>query len=761
MSDNIIDKLSLLGLKGQNLDNILKNQELTSILINIINRSTKHNKTKSYSSHLYNLAVLLHNSKIILSDIYLEKLIEFICDGRINRKIRLDEGLKFIDENKDILDGLGLSEEELNNKLDLGLKRACGVGIIISEDDILQKLEELKDNNVINEVTTWTTLNRVMKLVRDDLKWVDGKMVKDISNKFYENLFGKRTKNKSKSNKNNNRENKQENKQEKVLFELGDPKDNFQINKNILTKHLNETNGKVITRFPPEPNGYLHIGHAKAIFINFGYAKRKNGMCILRFDDTNPAKETNEFTKKIIEDVNWLNHEFIKITHTSDYFDQLYNYAEDLIRMNKAYICFQTPDEIHKGRMEMKPSPTRDMDKDQVLELFRKMRAGETKDNEMVLRLKIDMNSLNPNMRDPVAYRVCKDKEHIRTGKKWAIYPTYDYSHCIVDSIENVTHSLCTMEFQTRNEVYKWILDTLELYKPPQIEYSRLNITHCVNSKRNLMKLVDENIVSGWDDPRLPTIRGLRRRGYTPESINDFCSRIGMSIGGAGHIIEYNVLEECLRQDLEESAPRCMAVMEPLRVNILNLEKSIEVFAKNFPNKEQSSTHTLLFSKIIYIDKCDFRINDSKKYKRLAPNKIIRLKYGFPIKCVGYKQDYNQNIIEVDAIYYPTNDIKVDGTINWVGEDHIKVSVNKYNHLFPEKLDTTKDYKSQLNIEGSKKIFENVFVDSSIKNAKPYDKFQFERIGYFSVDLCSSDNKKVFNMITGLKESINKKVLDK
>ncbi len=539
-------------------------------------------------------------------------------------------------------------------------------------------------------------------------------------------------------------------------FNLPHPTENTQPNPALLESHLQQTGGKIVTRFPPEPNGFLHIGHAKAMYINFTFAKSNDGICYMRFDDTNPSKEKQEYIDSILEDVHWLGHTPYKITYTSDYFDQLYEFAVLMIKKDKAYVCEINDEDMRNQRREGIDSPYRNRPIEESLRLFNEMKEGKHKEGSMTLRMKGNMQSDDHNMRDLVAYRILF-KEHPRTGSKWVIYATYDYSHPIVDSLENVTHSLCSIEFQTRNALYRWIPETLGIYRPPQIEYSRVHIAHTMLSKRKLIELVNNNIVSGWDDPRMPTIKGLRRRGYTPESINEFCRRIGINIGMAGGTIKYNILEECVRQDLDTKAPRVMAILNPLKVIITNLHGPLNINALDFPNlKEQSTTHTITLGNVVYIDKDDFRMEDSPKYYRLAPNKIVRLKYVGLIKCTGVNNPDNPTEVYVELLpsdYKPEK--RVQGTINWVSEiDHLNVEVRQYDHLFPEEIDDSKEWINQLNLD-SKRVF-NIMTDTSIRNAKVFDKFQFERIGYFSVDPDTTKDKLVMNMVVSMKEDKNK-----
>lgn len=526
--------------------------------------------------------------------------------------------------------------------------------------------------------------------------------------------------------------------------------------KSLLQEYPND---HIVTRFPPEPNGYIHLGHAKAMYINFNFAKSNNGICYMRFDDTNPTKEKQEYIDSILDDVHWLGNKPYLITYTSDYFDHLYQYAEKMILIDKAYICQLDDETIRHNRRNGIDSPYRNRPVKESLILFREMKEGKHQEGSMILRLKGDMKSANMNMRDMVAYRILF-REHARTGNKWVIYPTYDFSHPIVDSLEGITHSLCSSEFIIRNELYRWILNTLEISGPPQIEYSRLNTSHTVLSKRILTKLVDIGIASGWNDPRMPTIKGLRRKGFTANAINDFCGRLGLAIGGDSSRVSYGLLEECLREDLNNTAPRVMAIMDPIRVKIINIPDNeySTVHAMDFPAlKEKSSTHPIKVGNIIYIDRSDFRLEDSPKYYRMAPNKIVRLKYLGLVKCTGYEMENNEvksiSIELLDPDYKPAK--RIQGTLNWVSDcDHIKIEVRKYDHLFPEEFNKNADMERQININS--KTIMHIMTDTSVSGANIYDKFQFERIGYFSVDPDSTRENIVMNFTVGLQENKNK-----
>ncbi|MCX8026838.1 MAG: glutamine--tRNA ligase/YqeY domain fusion protein [Thermodesulfovibrionales bacterium] len=525
---------------------------------------------------------------------------------------------------------------------------------------------------------------------------------------------------------------------------------------------------KVITRFPPEPNGYLHIGHAKSICLNFGLAEEFGGHCNLRFDDTNPSKEEQEYVDSIIEDVRWLGFDWEdRLYYASDYFEQLYQWAEELIKKGKAYVCDLTPEEIKEYRGTLtepgKESPYRNRTVEENLDLFRRMRAGEFPDGSKTLRAKIDMSSGNINMRDPVMYRI-KHESHHRTGDKWCIYPMYDYAHGQSDSIEGVTHSICTMEYEDHRPLYDWYLDNLEIYHPRQYEFARLNLSHTVLSKRKLLTLVQQGFVNGWDDPRMPTIAGIRRRGYTPQSIRNFCERIG--VGKKESLVDIALLEYCIREDLNKTAQRVMAVLEPLKVVIINYpEDKVEYLdAINNPEDPAAGTRQIPFSKEIYIEKDDFMEHPVKDFYRLAPGREVRLRYAYFIKCVDVKKDADGNITEIICTYDPAtrggdapDKRKVKATLHWVSASHcFEAEVRLYDKLFtkedPNDVEEGKDFTDYIN-PNSLKIIKNARLEPSLQTAKKGERFQFERLGYFCVD--SVDSKEgcpVFNRTVTLKD---------
>lgn len=528
--------------------------------------------------------------------------------------------------------------------------------------------------------------------------------------------------------------------------------------------------GRVHSRFPPEPNGYLHIGHAKSICLNFGIANENpGGLCNLRFDDTNPEKEDVEYVDSIKEDVKWLGFDWgDRQFFASDYFDQLYEYAVTLIKKGKAYACDLPADKMREYRGTAtepgKPSPGRSRSVEENLDLFERMKNGEFQEGEFVLRAKIDLASPNFHMRDPVIYRV-RHVHHHRTGDKWCIYPMYDFTHCISDSIEEITHSICTLEFEDHRPLYDWILDELEIFHPQQIEFARLNMTYTVMSKRKLLELVQGDYVSGWDDPRMPTICGMRRRGVAPESIREFCKTIGVTKFNS--MTDKVVLENCMRDHLNQVAPRVMGVLNPLKVVIDNYpeDSTEELDAVNNPNDESAGTRKVPFSKVIYIEKEDFMEDPPKKFFRLSPGREVRLRYAYFVTCVDVIKDDNGEVIELRCTYDPEtkggnapDGRKVKATIHWVSASHaVDAEVRLYDHLFktrdPEDLPEGEDYKSNLNPD-SLQVLTGCKLEPSLRDAEVGSRYQFERLGYFCVDSKdSTPEKPVFNRTVTLRDS--------
>ena len=523
---------------------------------------------------------------------------------------------------------------------------------------------------------------------------------------------------------------------------------------------LGKNNGRICTRFPPEPNGYLHIGHALSICLNFGVASDFDGECFLRFDDTNPAKETTDFVEAIIKDVAWLGFDWgNRLTHASDYFDEIYDCAIELIEEGHAYVDNQTGEEIRQARGTLNEpgtdSPYRNRSVAENLGLFERMRSGEFDNGENVLRAKIDMSSPNINLRDPIIYRILH-LEHQRTANKWCIYPMYDFAHTLSDAIEGTTHSLCTLEFEDHRPLYEWFLDHLNLpNRPRQIEFSRLNLEHTITSKRKLAELVDKNIVDGWDDPRMPTLSGMRQRGYPASTIKDFCQRVGITKKDKS--IEMALLENSVREKLDVDSPRIMAVLNPLKVTIENYSDGAteDMDAKNHPKNPDMGNRSMIFNKEIFIERDDFMEHPSEKFYRLKPGGEVRLRFAYIIKCKDIIKDDKGNIIELICTYDPetksgsgTSTKKVKSAIHWVAANNaIKARVNLYNALFSV---AQPDGEEDLNPE-SLEIIE-ALIEASVANAKVGDRFQFERNGYFILD-ADGDDGKIFNRIITLRDT--------
>jgi glutaminyl-tRNA synthetase len=538
----------------------------------------------------------------------------------------------------------------------------------------------------------------------------------------------------------------------------------------IIDEHLriDRFKGRVATRFPPEPNGYLHIGHAKSVCLNFGVAAQYGGTCNLRMDDTDPTGESQEYVDSIIRDVKWLGFDWEdRLYYASDYYEQLYQFAVQLIKTGKAYVCSLNANEIREYRGTLtepgKESPYRNRSVEENLDLFKRMRAGEFKEGVHVLRAKIDMASPNITLRDPIMFRI-RYEPHYRTENKWCIYPMYDFAHCLSDSIERITHSICTLEFENNRPLYDWFLDALKLEShPQQIEFARLNLSYTVLSKRRLIELVENGNVSGWDDPRIPTLAGLRRRGYTPEAIRNFCERIGVAKNDS--IIDMALLEHCIREDLNETSPRVMAVLRPLRVVIDNYpEGKIEEFNCPYhPQNPQMGSRKVPFSRVLFIEQEDFMEKPPKKFYRLAPGKEVRLRYGYFIKCMKVVKDPNTGeVTEVHCTYDPEtrsgfapDGRRVDATIHWLSAEHsLPAEVRLYDRLFrvANPLEAGSDYMEHLNPK-SLEVLKTCRAEPSLKGAAPGSRFQFERVGYFCVDTDSSGKGLVFNRTVTLRDT--------
>jgi len=657
-------------------------------------------------------------------------------------------------------------------------EKACGIGVTYTQEEIDAEVNRILDTKKdALEKSGWAFgYGPALGQIKKTLQFADSAAVVNALDAELTRRIGPRpsaeevknaAKQKAKDNKKggkNKKAKKPEAEKSATTYEtLPDtvqfpaPEENVQRTPELLAEHLKATGGKIRTRFPPEPNGYLHIGHAKSMNLNFGYAKKNSGVCYLRFDDTNPVKEKTEYIDSIIRSMKWLGHEPWKITYSSDYFQELYDLAVELIKRGKAFVCHQTGEEMARDRRAKVESPWRNRSVEENLRLFEEMRQGRWAEGKACLRMKADMQADNPNLRDLVAYRVIF-APHPHVGDKWCVYPTYDFTHCIVDSLENITHSLCTIEFENRKASYYWLLHALDMYCPPQIEFSRLNVSGYVMSKRKLTLLVEEGIVRGWDDPRLPTIEGLRRRGYTPAGINDLCERVGIT--RASNLISHGLLEECVRMDLDKKAPRAMAVLHPLKVTITNFkEEGKTVSVPDFPADPESTTHEVPFCKVIYIEREDFAEEHSKDFYRLTPSQNVGLKYISEgnIACKKVIKNASGEVVEILAELVPKE--KVKSHIQWVSspssiEKPKTITVNMYDNLFlVEDLSTVGNFLDAINYDSLQVL--TAYVDPSLFEIKG-DHVQFERLGYFYRDHDSTKTRPIWNCTVNLKQDKSK-----
>lgn len=762
-----------IGLSEQKAKETIKNDALSSTLKDAISQAQNVVGStaidKAMGTLLYSMASRLKDTR------RLGFLTEYIAKHKITSELQLAAALEFVKSHpQDPLDSSAFES-------------SCGVGVVVTHEQIEDAVEQVikKYKNQLLEERYRFNMGLLMGEARTGLKWADGKVIKNEVDLQVLHLLGAKTeadfekKPKAPKAKAPEKEKKEvevavngdmkmeakslteQLKGEALKFHK--PGENFKTEGYVVTpntmdllkKHLEITGGQVRSRFPPEPNGILHIGHAKAINFNFGYAKANNGICFLRYDDTNPEKEEEKYFTAIKDMVEWLGYTPYAITHASDNFQQLYDWAEDLIQRGQAYVCHQRGEEL-KGH-NAPPSPWRDRPAEESLVLFRRMKTGMFAEGEATLRMKMVMED---GKMDPVAYRI-KYTPHHRTGDTWCIYPTYDYTHCLCDSIEQITHSLCTKEFQARRSSYYWLCNALDVYCPVQWEYGRLNLTYTVVSKRKIIKLVEEGIVRDWDDPRLFTLTALRRRGFPPQAVNNFCARVGVTM--AQVTIEPHMLEACVREVLNEQAPRVMAVLEPLKVTITNLPAGAptSVQVPDFPANEAKGSHTVPFSKVVYIEQSDFREVMEKGYKRLTPDQPVGLRHaGFVISVQRVIKDASGKVTELEVTCASTDAAeKPKAFIHWVSQP-LKCEVRLYESLFLHKnpedsAEVPGGFLSDINPH-SLQVISSALVDQSVAKAKLFDKFQFERVGYFSVDPDTTPQKLVFNRTVTLKEDPGK-----
>ncbi|XP_054016254.1 probable glutamine--tRNA ligase isoform X1 [Hylaeus anthracinus] len=762
-----------IGLSEQKAKETLKNKQVSNNLKLVISEANKYGIiTPDVGILLYHLASKIKNQ---IAD-KLPFIAKYIAEKKLDTTQRIDAGLSFLlNHVKETID--------LSN-----FEKECGVGIVVSPEEIQCEVEKVINahKTEIVEKRYHYNVGPLMQQVRNNLKWADGKAIKNEFDAQIVALLGPKVGSdlapppkptKQPKAKNTEKEKEQKNavaanekagaqtisELMKTKVHFHKPGENYKTEGYVVTpnthkllqEHLRITSGKVRTRFPPEPNGILHIGHAKAININFGYAAAHNGVCYLRYDDTNPEKEEEKFFIGIRDMVEWLGYKPAKITHSSDNFQQLYEWAIKLIEKGLAYVCHQSSEEM-KG-FNPPPSPWRDRPVSESLQLFQDMKDGLLNEGEATLRMKV---TLEEGKQDPVAYRI-KYSPHHRTGDQWCIYPTYDFTHCLCDSIENITHSLCTKEFQSRRSSYYWLCNSLDIYCPVQWEYGRLNVSYTVVSKRKIGKLIEEGFVSDWDDPRLFTLTALRRRGFPPEAINNFCAQMGVT--GAQAIVDPAVLEACVRDVLNGTASRHMAVLDPIKVTISNFtdETSVKLTVPNFPNEPEKGQHDITFDEIIYIEASDFKEKADKDFRRLTPNQSVGLKHaGVVITVKKLEKDSSGNIVNIivqQELICEKN--KPKAFIHWVSNP-VLASVRLYERLFKHKNpedshEVPNGYLSDINSNSKKEIVG--YIDASLANSvKPFDKFQFERIGFFSVDPDTTPGKLVFNRTVTLKEDSGK-----
>lgn len=759
-SDNLEKRFLDISIAPKTVQNILKNKIVSERLGELLDLGNITTADKTVGNLLYTTSTKMHSSTYQHSKV----LVEYIRDGKINTPDRLAAAFEVLKSMKDEFE-VGKFEEE------------TGVGVVITQENVNETVDKLfEDHKEEIKAQEWDfPFASFIVKAKDSLKFADGKMIMDTINQKTVALLGEKPKAgkkkkapkkaKEESKENEEEDDFEEYKRKKISSLIGRGVATDQNSDEILQKHLKATGGKIFTRFPPEPNGYLHIGHAKAMRFNFMMAADNEGNCYLRYDDTNPEKECQEYIDSIKDCVVWLGYEPYQTTFSSDYFKELYDFAVQLIKKGKAYVCHLSQEEMQKQRMDGVNSPFRDRTVEENLELFEKMKQGRFEEGECSLRMKIQMDHPNPNMRDHVIYRI-KYTAHPHAGDKWCIYPTYDYTHCICDSIENITHSLCTLEFENRRESYFWLLDALEIYKPYVWEYSRLNISSSILSKRKIDTLIKEGHCDSWSDPRLLTLNGLKRRGYTSAAINEFCDCIGVSRKGNEKVVDIKLLEHFIRKDLDENAPRTYCVTDPLKIVIENMSEEDQIpneadLYPNKPEKEGKCTYTL--TKTLFIEESDFSEESTAKYYGLTPEQPVRLFSGPFIKFKEVVRNEDGSIKHIVVTSYDTVEKKVKGVIHWVSEKYsINARVNLYSRLFnhdnPKALG--KDWLKSINPD-SLQVKENAKIWSHLADIKPYDRFQFLRKGYFTVAEESTDDLKVLNCTVTLTESKDAKDLKK
>ena len=800
MEDKLKQDLKNLNVPEAKIEEIMKKKKFVERLKYVLEQAKVVKGDKELGLLLIQLAEKLNpafNHRLPL-------LLKYVIPKEISSSQQLDAAINYLRKK---------GEEEIDTA---EFEKISGIGVKVTEDDIRKEVVELinaKLDVIKKHRYNYPSLNILYDL-KNKFSFFDSKLAKQIVDEEINKVLGGKNEEELKEEKlrKDLEELKSKQKKDKKNFSEEDKKKMQQIKEELkkydelakklkkdlkegeeetesdklsklmardmksslnppelLKKHLEATGGKIITRFPPEPNGYLHLGHAKAMRFCFTSASKNGGHCYLRLDDTNPEKENEEFIESVKENVNWLGYKPWKVTFASDYLQELYEIAIKLIKKGLAYVDNLTKEQISEYREKKKDSPYRNRTVEENLKLFNMMKQGRFEEKECCLRLKIDMQNANPCMRDPVAYRI-KYVPHPHAGSDWCIYPTYDFTHCLNDSLENITHSLCTLEFEIRRDSYYWLLEAAEMYRPFVWEYSRLNVSHVVVSKRKLLQLVNSHAVTGWNDPRMPTIDGLRRRGYTPDAINNFVDRVGVTRRGNENIISISWLENSIRTDLDAKAPRTMAVIDPIKVVLKNLDKETQIDTFLFPKlKEKGGIRKVTLSKVIYIDRTDFQENEDKNFFGLTPKQEVGLKYAGVIKVEEVKKDAKGKIVEI-VCTYSSESKKTKGRIHWISEkDFVQAEVRLYGYLFlsddpfhANEEGVSHDPMDDLNPNSLVTKMGALIHKDICKDLKKLDHFQFERIGYF---VCDYDTQKekgryVFNLTVGLGDGKSEKMME-
>lgn len=741
---------SVIGLTEAKLAETAKNKALTQNLLSVAQLASGlpgFTPSKDTGKLLYTLG----SSAPETIDQFRPLLVEYIVSGKFLNVRQLEAGVDYL-KKQQAYDQAVFDEQ-------------TGVGVVVTEEQITAAVETVftRDEEFVR-AQGWASKglpNAMVQRVRELVKWGNPASIKEKVDAKLLAVLGPKSEAVEQKPKKPKAEVKsvEDARKEKISSLMARDLKSTLNPPEIMAKHLAFTGGKYFTRFPPEPNGYLHIGHAKAMRFSFKVAEETGGHCYLRYDDTNPEKETHEYIENIEKNVAWLGYTPYKITFASDYSQEMYECAVELIRRGKAYVDEQPAAVIKAQRREMTESPFRNTSVEENLAKFERMRRGYYEEKEACLRMKIDMKHDNPCMRDTVAYRI-KYVPHPHVGDAWCIYPTYDMEHCIVDSIENITHSLCTLEFEIRRDSYYWLLEALDLYRPFVWEYSRLNITHTVMSKRRLQTMVRDGIVVGWDDPRIPTINGLRRRGYTPKAINDFVDEVGVTRRGNDKFVSYQLLESFARKDLNSTAKRTMAVLDPLKVTLVNFTETQRLSVPYFPNEPEKGVHEITISSVFYIENSDFRSEASDEFFGLTPGKVVGLKYcPFKVKCLEVLRNEAGQPTELRCEVVDSN-IKTKGILHWLStEDAAPAEVRLYNLLFlSENPNSLEKWIDDINPQ-SLEVKPNALVNRNLlSNLQNEEKFQFERMGYFVVDKDSTPERPVFNRTVTLQEGKKKDV---